>query len=547
MILKILVLASIILHPCLCKALTAEQKFYKGQDCHQNLMDQTDKQKYRSNWFPCIDKFKEAYKQNPRGKLAAASLFMAGKLLKQLYQYSFKKTDQKEAIDFFQRVIKRFPRSDYKRLARQALKDMGPGKHKIKRLHLKRGSVFKNSKAAYKNRPVNINHGPRTMINGLRFWSNPNYSRVVVDANTSTTYKHKFLDKDSLSGKPQRLYIDFANSILGNFDTILPIDDDLLIDVRAAQFKTNIVRVVIDIKSYSSYKLFTLKNPFRTIIDLWGQRERVSRTSYKKPAKPKIKVFKPIIKKPVSHKPPKLKHKSGTIAKQLALGVKRIVIDPGHGGRDAGAVGGPHKKIYEKNLTLAIAKRLATKIRSRLKCEVILTRTNDRFLSLEERTAIANTKNADLFISLHTNAHKDRRAYGIETYILNLATDEDAIMVAQRENAASRKNISDLETILNSLMHNTKIDESGRLAARVQKAICQKLQKKFNKIKNKGVKQAPFYVLLGAQMPSILIETAFISNKRECRRLTQKGYQDELCNGIIDGIWQYILETRPLS
>ena len=169
-------------------------------------------------------------------------------------------------------------------------------------------------------------------------------------------------------------------------------------------------------------------------------------------------------------------------------------------------------------------------------------------MTLEERTAFANTKNADLFISIHTNSHKDRRAYGIETYFLNLATDDEAIRVAALENATSTKNISDLQSILNDLMQNAKINESSRLAVHVQSSIVSHLKsKRWTRIKNKGVKQAPFYVLLGAQMPSILIETSFISNSRECKRLTNPKYQDQLSEAILKGIRKYIKETSPAA
>jgi N-acetylmuramoyl-L-alanine amidase len=223
------------------------------------------------------------------------------------------------------------------------------------------------------------------------------------------------------------------------------------------------------------------------------------------------------------------------------------VIDPGHGGKDYGAPG-YYKGVHEKKIVLQIAKRLAKRIRQELKLEVILTRNGDRFLTLEERTAFANTKNADLFISIHTNASRDRRAYGIETYFLNLATDEEAIRVAAMENATSTKNISDLQKILYDLMQNAKINESSRLAGYVQGAVVGHLKnKRYTRVKSKGVKQAPFYVLLGAQMPSILIETAFISNARECKRLTNARFQERMSEGIIQGIRSYIKATSPTA
>jgi N-acetylmuramoyl-L-alanine amidase len=238
---------------------------------------------------------------------------------------------------------------------------------------------------------------------------------------------------------------------------------------------------------------------------------------------------------------------AGALAKQLALGVSRIIIDPGHGGRDYGAPG-YLKGVHEKDIVLQISRRLAKMIRKELKYEVYLTRNSDRFLTLEERTAIANTKNADLFISIHTNSHKDRRAYGIETYFLNLATDDDAIRVAAMENATSTKNISDLQTILSDLMQNAKINESSRLAGYIQSSMVRHLKnKRYSRIRDKGVKQAPFYVLLGAQMPAVLVETSFISNPRECKRLITPKYQERLCEAIIKGIKTYVRETSPTA
>ena len=322
------------------------------------------------------------------------------------------------------------------------------------------------------------------------------------------------------------------NSILGHeTKKTIPINDNLLSNTRAGQYTSDSVRVVIDIKSFKNYKIFSLKNPFRIVIDVWGKEKKATHVTGSKviTAKPGAKITT-----------------TSALAKQLALGVNRIVIDPGHGGRDYGAPG-YLRGVHEKNIVLKIAKKLAKKIRKELGCEVIMTRKSDRYLTLEERTAIANTKNADLFISIHTNAARDRRAYGIETYFLNLATDNEAILVAARENATSTKNISDLETILSDLMQNAKINESSRLAYHVQKSLYKHMKKKYSRIKNKGVKQAPFYVLLGAQMPSILIETSFISNSRECKRLNNAKYQNHLCDAIVNGIRSYVKETNPTA
>jgi N-acetylmuramoyl-L-alanine amidase len=222
-----------------------------------------------------------------------------------------------------------------------------------------------------------------------------------------------------------------------------------------------------------------------------------------------------------------------------------VVIDPGHGGKDPGAIG--PSGVREKDIVLAIAVKLQAKIRQTLRLEAILTRDSDTFLPLEERTALANTQKADLFVSIHTNAHKNRRIHGVSTYILNVATDEEAARVAAFENSVSAKRISDLEKILNDLMLNSKINESSRLADAVQNGLIKILPDNYSRVKNLGVKQAPFYVLIGAQMPSIMVETSFITNKREEYRLKTAAYQDAIAEGILAGIRDYIkqIETVP--
>ena len=531
-----------ITQPGVSSAVTARDKYINAEVCYNKLCKSPKKQKYRHNWLNCIEKFQAVYRHDPSGPWAAAGLYMSGKLYQELYNKSYKKSDKKEAIDLFERIIKRFPKSSYKYKAAVAIRSFSifrgqkiasskTAKKRTKK-RTKNKTPEDNIAKAIKELPrpeTPAKTGEFSTVTGLRFWSNPNYTRIVIDADRETSYFHRLLRKDPSIKKPQRLYVDLNNSILGETaEKRIPINDNLLSNTRAGQHTPDSVRVVVDIKSFKNYKIFSLKNPFRIVIDVWG--------------KDTGKTYKADSKVIPSKKNGKIT--TSALAKQLALGVTRIVIDPGHGGRDYGAPG-YLKGVHEKNVALNIAKKLAKKIREKLGCKVIMTRKGDKYLTLEERTAIANTKNADLFISLHTNAARNRRAYGIETYFLNLATDDEAILVAARENATSTKNISDLQTILSDLMQNAKINESSRLAYYVQGAMYKHMKKKYSRIKNKGVKQAPFYVLLGAQMPSILIETSFISNSRECKRLNNSRYQDHLCDAIVKGIRSYIKETNP--
>jgi N-acetylmuramoyl-L-alanine amidase len=163
---------------------------------------------------------------------------------------------------------------------------------------------------------------------------------------------------------------------------------------------------------------------------------------------------------------------------------------------------------------------------------------------LEERTVVANTTKADLFISIHANASRNRRVHGVETYFLNLSTDKEAMELAALENATSTKNIGQLQSILNDLMQNSKIKESSRLAGFVQQSLVKRLRKSHCDVKDLGVKQAPFYVLIGAQMPSVLVEVSFISNKMEAQRLATGAYRQQIAEGLADGIEKYIREVK---
>lgn len=553
-------------------AATAKQKYLLADSCYKKLRHSKFKQKKASEWINCISKYEGIYRDHPRSPWAPAGMYKASQLYVKLSQLSGRNSYKLQAIDLLTRLRNRYSKSAYSGRAYALLKTLKAEiaaagiKHITSQKRLTRDNTAirdfnreqedslkkqwqkrEAEKMAQKEEPLPLseNSSPAlpkgdTTITDLRFWSNPEYTRIVVNADAERDYSHRLLKRDPDINKPfQRLYIDIEQARLGgNVAEHTPINDDLLNQARAGQYLPHTVRVVVDIKSFENYKIFSLKDPFRIVIDVWGKGSNGS------PAKDTGR-------KVAGTKTPEKQHrittdnlKSSDIARQLALGVRKIVIDPGHGGSDPGAPG-YFKNIWEKDIVLKMAKKLAVVLRDRLQCDVSLTRSTDKKLTLEERTAIANTQRADLFISLHCNAAKNRRLRGVETYILNLATDDQAIAVAARENATSKKNISDLEYILSDLMKHAKIEESTRLANVVQTSTVKGLKKKYDGINNLGVKQAPFYVLLGARMPSILIEASFISNKKECKRLMSDAYQSQVAASIADGIEKYIESTNP--
>lgn len=245
-------------------------------------------------------------------------------------------------------------------------------------------------------------------------------------------------------------------------------------------------------------------------------------------------------RRPVEPPSPPQPNRSGSIslARQLGLGARRIVIDAGHGGHDPGTIG--PRGLQEKELVLDVAQRLARLVRSELKAEVLMTRDGDVFIPLEERTAIANSKGADLFLSIHANASPNRRARGIETYFLNFARNAHAEGVAARENAISAATLKDLQGLVKAITLNSKIDESRDFAATVQESLVAGLRPHDATVQDRGVHTAPFYVLIGANMPSILAEIAFVSNPDEERKLRDHDYRDRIARSLLLGVTRYL-------
>ncbi|WP_373694371.1 N-acetylmuramoyl-L-alanine amidase [Geobacter sp.] len=371
------------------------------------------------------------------------------------------------------------------------------------------------------------------VVKEVRHWSNPDYTRIAITADREVRYETHQIKQHPSDTLPSRIYLDITGARLGAGVHDLPIGDGQLKVARVGQYRPDVVRVVLDVDRIKEYKVFSLSDPFRIIVDVKGERplEFSKLTEQLQPApasaaetqKPEAREEKPRPKPAGTFKPGK---------------IRRIVVDPGHGGHDPGAVGAGGSQ--EKDVVLAIGLKLAEKIREELGIDVVMTRSTDVFIPLEERTAIANKVNADLFVSVHANASLNRAASGIETYYLNLAKTEKAAQLAARENGTSLEKVSLLQAILFDLMANYKLNDSAHLADEVQKALYKKIHGHYSGTRNLGVKQGPFYVLVGATMPSILVEVAFISNEAEEARLRDQTFLDRTADGIVDGIRVYI-------
>jgi len=359
--------------------------------------------------------------------------------------------------------------------------------------------------------PVIGSSEDRIEVLDLKHWTSKGYTRVVVDLSAPVEFS-----KNRISN-PDRLYFDLKNSrISKEIKTTLPVGDGILKTVRAGQFNQDTVRVVLDLEEIKEFKVFVLEDPAKLVIDVYG-------------------------------------HEKAANTHDLASAVKTIVLDPGHGGHDPGAVG--PNGLYEKDVVLDIALKLRTILSENKNFKILMTRDKDMFIPLVERTAFANSKNADLFISIHVNASPKKTARGVETYLLNWTNDEESIRVAARENAISLKKMkeqmkkykSDVDIMLSDLRRDLKRDESIKLANYVQGSIVSTLGENYNDIKNLGVKNALFYVLFGARMPSVLAEVSFISNPAEENLLSKEAYRDYIAQAIADGIDTYMAAAPKMQ
>lgn len=235
--------------------------------------------------------------------------------------------------------------------------------------------------------------------------------------------------------------------------------------------------------------------------------------------------------------PPTSSARSGlSMARQLGLGVARVVIDPGHGGHDPGATA---QGVTEAELTLDIALRLEKLLAKQAGVETVLTRRTDDYVPLEERTSIATREGADLFLSIHVNANHVSTVQGVETYLLNFASNADAAAVAARENSASGRTMNSLPDIVKAITLNNKVDESRDLATVVQASMVKRLRPLNKSLRDLGVRQAPFVVLLGASMPSVLVEVAFLTNRQEARLLKSANYKQRIAEALADAVVRY--------
>jgi N-acetylmuramoyl-L-alanine amidase len=418
-----------------------------------------------------------------------------------------------------------------------------------------------------------------TSVENIRFWEEDRSVRVVVDI----TGEVKFKTGEAKS--PDRFFIDISPARLNSMllGKEWPVESKIFQKIRVAQYDGSTVRIVLDGSTSKGVTASALKDPSRIIIDVEGSAElsssvpRAIAGAINVPVAPSAPVVVPAAFTPAptvpaltitaasgtsvmtpaaGSTPPadsaataapataatteplrvavEAKPSNRSLIRSLGLKLSRVVIDAGHGGHDSGSIG--PTGYSEKELVLDVSKRLKILLEAEMDADVVMTRTDDSYVPLESRTEIANKESADLFISIHANSSRVKTVRGVETFFLNFNTQSrDALETAARENAATEHNIHDLHDIVEKITLNDKVDESRELAGYIQTAM----SKRSNAGTNRGVKQAPFVVLIGASMPSVLAEVSFISNPDEERKLKTPAYRQQIAESLFEGIKSY--------
>jgi N-acetylmuramoyl-L-alanine amidase len=418
--------------------------------------------------------------------------------------------------------------------------------------------------------------GPR--VDAIRFWSFGDITRIAVETEGDYHFNSDRVDN------PARVFFDLnglkpPSTVHHGMQTI-QVGDRRIKQIRVAEVIPGTTRIVLDVLCPVEVMSSQLVNPDRLMIEIRPKSadtlaaqnitrsltgaQRVNLSLPALDTDKDLPAPQPFILKPVSAaaltpppiematRSPKpsldLPNATGmapatstdsdpSLVRVLGLKLGRVVIDAGHGGKDTGTIG--HGGLLEKELVLDVALRLGKLIRQQLGAEVIYTRSDDTFIPLGERTAMANRMRADLFISVHANSSADSSATGVETYYFNLHGDKKALDVAMRENASAESAISDLNDLLKKAVLQTKLEESREFAQKVQESLTANSIRMNSSAHDRGVRKAPFVVLIGASMPSILAEIGFVSNPHDEKLLRRTDQREKIAQALFKGVTEY--------
>ena len=525
-----------------------EQRYSKAKNELDNLRSGDARAAQRESWLRVADAFQQIYDLDPKWANRPAALFRKAESLHGLARRSGSQRDYQQAAATFEEFAMRHADS---RLAGDALlnaaeitANMGDSAGALRlltRLRTQYAHSGKLQQALELERKLKAQSAPRqttqpksvprkksgelTQIAWKTF--NANHVQITVELDSGVNWQVRRVQAKNAAG-PSSLLLELqgalpADQIRGG----ARITDSPLSAVRVDDSSGEKTRLFFDFAKIASYETRVEQSPFRIILDVLAQDSKSVQLPDSAPAKKQGKNAQTAQVLPVTA--------PRDLASQLALTVHTVFIDAGHGGKDPGT---SHNGLVERELTLDVARRVGRLLQNQ-GLEVQYSREKDVYLALDERTRMANTAKADLFVSLHINASTDTQASGFETFYLDIASNADAARLATMENAGSDKKMGDLTAILADFMLSARTQESRQLAQTLQNAVLSRLGKQRYATKDGGVKAAPLHVLIGTGMPAVLVELGYCSNREEARRLASTAYRQSLAEGIAEGILAY--------
>jgi len=525
--------------PVLAQTLTqqASAQFRTAEKAEAALNDIPQEQRSRAEYLKVIHSYERVYLITPHTGWADNALTSIAKLYEAM-------GDPKNAVKTLQFLVREYPQTPFRDMAERDIARLGGAP------------------------APEVTSKESGAVESIRFSEEDRFVKIVVDVSGNVSFKV------GEAKSPQRYFVDITPARLssGLIGKEWSVQANHIQKIRVAQYDLATVRIVLDGTTLKDAATSSPKDSNHITIDVAKSAAPAAppkAITTTLPAPPPTPAPAPIPVAPApaaaaaqpavdaseapvlvaagasvvggptptnavtAAKPTSLGNRS--LIRSLGLKLSRVVIDAGHGGHDTGSIG--PSGLTEKDLVLDVSKRLQALLESQLGAEVVMTRDTDTFVPLESRTQLANDDKADLFISIHANSSPEKTVRGVETFFLNLNTQSrDALATATRENAASEKKIHELQDVLQKIVLNDKTDESRELAQHVQLAM----SKRGNAGSNRGVKQAPFVVLIGAKMPSVLAEISFISNPDEEKRLKTPEYRQQIAESLYQGIKSYV-------
>ena len=504
----------------------ARAAYREARQYHDEMLARPESERNLRRYTRAIFLYRRVIDHDPTYGACDDALFAVASLYEEMGKRFGRDGDRNQAIYYYRFVADEYPHTPHRRRALERARQ------------LERGAIQRESQ------PPDIHVDESQMATVTEIWhrSNKGYARVGINLDQEVEVESEFLPD------PDRLYFDLQNTKLSpDLPEFFEVNDALIHRIRVGQNRPGVVRIVLDFGKINQYHYFGLYDPFRLVVDAFGQRPsadaQVSASDSDRVPGQQQQANRADGPPPGTAAAPS--EADVGLTRVLGLKVKRVALDPGHGGEDTGTIG--PSGLLEKDLVLDVSRRLKELLETRLGTEVILTRSRDEFIPLEERTAIANQQQADLFISIHANSARNREASGVETFILDFASEDEALEVATRENASSQRSVRELEKLLTQIAYREYNHESQELAQVVQQNLFTGLRSHRPSHQDRGVKRAPFIVLIGSRMPSILTEIGFLSNPSDENYLRREEAREHVAEALYGGIEKYFRELGTLA